>query len=70
VLVEAMACGLPVIAAETHGPAEIVAVGTSWLVPPDDEEALAEALVTAASGGDERRRRGGRAYCHCHTHYG
>jgi glycosyltransferase involved in cell wall biosynthesis len=70
VLVEAMACGLPVIAAETHGPAEIVAAGTGWLVPPDDEEALAEALVTAASDAEERRRRGGRAYRHSHTHYG
>ncbi len=70
VLVEAMACGLPVVAAEAHGPAEIVAAGTGWLVPPDDEDALADALVTAASDAEERRRRGARAYHHSHTHYG
>jgi glycosyltransferase involved in cell wall biosynthesis len=58
VLVEAMSCGLPVIAAEAHGPAEIVAAGTGWLVPSDDEDALADALVTAASDAEERRRRG------------
>ncbi len=35
VLVEAMACGLPVIACRTHGPAALVADGkTGWLIPP------------------------------------
>jgi glycosyltransferase involved in cell wall biosynthesis len=70
VLVEAMACGLPVIAAEAPGPAEIVAAGTGWLVPPDDEDALVDALVTVASDGEERRRRGACAYHHSHAHYG
>ena len=70
VLVEAMSCGLPVIAAEAHGPAEVVASGTGWLVPPDEEDALADALVTAASDPEERRRRGARAYRHSHIHYG
>ena len=70
VLVEAMACGLPVVAAEAHGPREIVAAGTGWLVPPDDEDALAQALVAAASDAEERRRRGARAYRHSHAHYG
>ena len=59
VLVEAMACGLPVIAVDAHGPAEIVDEGeTGWLVPADDEEAMAEALVEAVNGDAERRRRG------------
>ncbi|MCA1681255.1 MAG: glycosyltransferase, partial [Actinobacteria bacterium] len=70
VLIEAMSCGLPVIAAEAHGPAEIIAAGTGWLVPPDDVGALADALVTAASDAEERRRRGARAYRHSHDHYG
>jgi glycosyltransferase involved in cell wall biosynthesis len=70
VLVEAMACGLPVIATDAHGPAQIVAAGTGWLVPPDDEEALADALVTATSNAQERRRRGARAYRHSRADYG
>jgi glycosyltransferase involved in cell wall biosynthesis len=63
VLVEAMACGLPVIAANAHGPATIVDAGeTGWLVEPDDEEGMAEALVEAVNGEAERRRRGEAAY--------
>jgi glycosyltransferase involved in cell wall biosynthesis len=63
VIVEAMACGLPALAVDAHGPAEIVDHGeTGWLVPPDDEEALAAALVEAVNGEPERRRRGERAY--------
>src|SRR5436853_354480 len=49
-LIEAMACGLPVIACNAHGPAEIVRNGTSgWLVSPDDEQALRAALLEAAT---------------------
>ena len=70
VLVEAMACGLPVVAVNAHGPAEIVDAGeTGWLVPPDDEEALAEALVEAVNGAAERRRRGERAYEEARSRY-
>jgi glycosyltransferase involved in cell wall biosynthesis len=63
VIVEAMACGLPAIAVNAFGPAEILDDGdTGWLVPPDDEGALADALVEAVNGDGERRRRGERAY--------
>jgi glycosyltransferase involved in cell wall biosynthesis len=63
VIVEAMACGLPALAVDAYGPAEIVDAGeTGWLVAPDDEAALAEALVEAVNGEPERRRRGDRAY--------
>jgi glycosyltransferase involved in cell wall biosynthesis len=62
VLVEVMACGLPVIASRAHGPAAIVAHGsTGWLLPPDDEAALVDALLAAANGQRERRARGQRA---------
>jgi teichuronic acid biosynthesis glycosyltransferase TuaC len=62
VLVEAMACGLPVVACASHGPAAIVTDGkTGWLVPPDGVDALADALVAAASDREERRARGERA---------
>jgi glycosyltransferase involved in cell wall biosynthesis len=63
VLVEGMACGLPVIAVDNHGPAGIVDAGeTGWLVEPDDEEGLAAALVEAVNDREERVRRGALAY--------
>jgi glycosyltransferase involved in cell wall biosynthesis len=59
VLVEGMACGLPAIAVDRFGPAEIVSDGkTGWLVEPDDVATLTAALVTAIDDGAERRRRG------------
>ncbi len=70
-LIEAMACGLPVIACATHGPAEIVRDGESgWLVPADDEPALTAALLEAASDPDERRRRGRQAAVDARRRYG
>jgi glycosyltransferase involved in cell wall biosynthesis len=63
VLVEGMACGLPCVAVDAHGPATIVDDGeTGWLVPPDDEDAMVEALVSVVNDEDERRRRGEAAY--------
>jgi glycosyltransferase involved in cell wall biosynthesis len=63
VIVEGMACGLPPIAVDAHGPATIIDAGEDgWLVPPDDEEAMADALVEAVNDADERRRRGDNAY--------
>jgi glycosyltransferase involved in cell wall biosynthesis len=70
VLVEAMACGLPVLAADAHGPAQIVVPGTGWLVPPDDQQALTEALLAVASDPQERRQRGERAHRHSRSNYG
>lgn len=59
VLVEGMACRLPAIAVNRHGPAEIIEDGeTGWLVEPDDEEGLAAAIGEAIANGSERRRRG------------
>ena len=71
VLIEGMACGLPAVAVDAHGPADIVDDGeTGWLVPPDDEDAFAEALVSAAGNVDERARRGRLAYERSRTAYG
>jgi len=62
VLVEGMACGLPAIAVDAHGPADIVDHGrTGWLVEPDDVVGLANALVEAVNRPGERRRRGAAA---------
>jgi glycosyltransferase involved in cell wall biosynthesis len=61
-LVEGMACGLPAIAVDRFGPADIVRPGhTGWLVEPDDEAALAGALAQAIDHPEERRRRGAAA---------
>jgi glycosyltransferase involved in cell wall biosynthesis len=69
VLVEGMACGLPCVAVDAHGPATIVDDGqTGWLVPPDDEDALCEALVELVTGDEERRRRAEAAYTAAREH--
>ena len=58
VLVEAMACGVPPIAVDRFGPAEIVSDGeTGWLVEPDDRDALRDAIVAAIDDPEERARR-------------
>ncbi|WOD40963.1 glycosyltransferase family 4 protein [Nodosilinea sp. E11] len=46
VAIEALACGVPVIAYARGGPAEIVQSGkTGWLVPPDDVQGLVDAIA-------------------------
>jgi glycosyltransferase involved in cell wall biosynthesis len=70
VLVEGMACGLPALAVDAHGPATIVDDGESgWLVPADDEDALADAIVELVNDDDERRRRGEAAYDAARSRY-
>ena len=70
VLVEAMACGLPVIAVDRGGPARIVEdPETGWLVEPDDVGALAAEIVAAVEDGPGRRRRGERGRERAVEHY-
>jgi glycosyltransferase involved in cell wall biosynthesis len=70
VLVEAMACGLPVVAVNRGGPASIVDDPTTgWLVEPDDRAALAAAMVAAVNDKADRRRRGRRAREEAVAHY-
>jgi glycosyltransferase involved in cell wall biosynthesis len=62
VLVEGMACGLPVIAPRLLGPAMIVEDGrTGWLTEPGDEDALEHAILAALEDPAERARRGAAA---------
>ena len=59
VLVEAMACAKPVIAANAGGVPEIVKDGeTGILVPPKDPEAMAEAIVTLLRDKKKAQRMG------------
>jgi glycosyltransferase involved in cell wall biosynthesis len=59
VLVEGMACGLPAIAVNRLGPAEIIDDGrTGWLIEPDDLDQLTDAIVTTLDDDPERARRG------------
>lgn len=56
-ILEAMACGLPVIASDVGGASEQIAHGTSGLVlPPLDEDALTGAMETLISEPETRRR--------------
>jgi glycosyltransferase involved in cell wall biosynthesis len=48
-LLEAMACGRPVVATRIGGPPELVPPGAGVLVDPLDEEALADALAEVAA---------------------
>ena len=69
-LIEAMACGLPVIAVDRGGPATIVGdSGAGWLVEAGDRDALAAALVEAVNDAGERQGRGRLAREHALAHY-
>lgn len=62
VYLEAMSCGLPVIASEGSGAAEVVTHGqTGLLVKPGDVESLELALEQLLSNDELRRRIGSRA---------
>ena len=66
VFLEAMSCGVPVIATRSGGPPSFVNTvagrPNGWLVPPDDVDALADALVEAVNNEAGRRERAENAY--------
>jgi glycosyltransferase involved in cell wall biosynthesis len=55
-LIEALACGVPVIAPAAGGPCEIVDAGCGVLYPPGDAAAAAAALQDVLSTPDRRAR--------------
>jgi glycosyltransferase involved in cell wall biosynthesis len=63
-LVEAMACGIPVLAHDLEGMQEVVQDGeTGYLVPPGDVVTLAVRLEQLLADPDLRNRLGGQAWC-------
>ncbi len=59
VLVEAAACGLPVVATDISGTRDTVVDGeTGIVVPPQDPEAMAQAIVRLLKDPDTARRMG------------
>jgi len=66
IVVEAMACGVAVLATEVAGVPEAVVTGeTGTLVDPDDFEAFVVALRTLASDAELRSRYGAAAVARC-----
>lgn len=65
-LIEAMACGVPVIATRSGGPVSFVntdpARPNGWMIEPDDIDALTDALVEAVNDEAARRARGSNGY--------
>jgi glycosyltransferase involved in cell wall biosynthesis len=62
-LLEAMSCGLPVVATRVGGSAEVLADAppAGWLVPAEDPRALSDALAEALLDRDAAGRRGAAA---------
>jgi glycosyltransferase involved in cell wall biosynthesis len=61
-LIEASCCGLPMVASEIGGVAEIVQEGANgFLVPPGDERALAGRIAALLADGALRERMGSEA---------
>jgi phosphatidylinositol alpha 1,6-mannosyltransferase len=61
VLLEALASGVPVIAAHAGPTAEILAPASGVMVPPDDADAMAAEMVALALDGGRRRSLGAAA---------
>lgn len=56
-LLEAMACGIPVVATRCDGPLEVVDDSSAWLCGGNDQQALAAAMRSAIADPEGRRRR-------------
>lgn len=70
VIIEAMALGIPVVAANSGGPMEIIRHGESgYLVDPRDAEALAGTVQTLLSDSGLHARVSSRAIERVHAHY-
>lgn len=69
-ILEAGACGLPVVVSNAAGPAEVTVEGeTGLVVPIDDVEAAAQAIARLALDGDLRERMGAAGRRHVQERY-
>ena len=57
VVLEAMACGVPIVATRVSGPLEILDEDTALLVPSDDPAAMAEAMMAVFDAPDAAEAR-------------
>jgi len=73
VFLEAMACGVPVIATRSGGPLSFVnterGAPNGWMVGVDDENELAAAMVEAVNDAGARRERSENAYAQIRAGY-
>ena len=69
VILEAMACGVPIVATRVSGPLEILDEQTALLVPSDDSAAIAEAVVAAFSAAEATKTRAGAALASFKANY-
>lgn len=70
VLVEAMACGKPIVASDCGGPREIVESDvTGLLVPPNDAKYLAQAILALLANPDLRARMGQAGVARVRSHF-
>ena len=67
-VLEAMACGLPIVATKCHGPVEILDDGSAWLCDAD-EDSLTGALKTAINDAHGRRQRAQAAWSSFQENY-
>jgi len=64
VLIEAMACGIPVIATKCGGPQEIVTPSTGMLIPKDNIEELKSAIISISENIGSYNKEAIRNYAH------
>ena len=73
VYLEAMACGVPVIATRSGGPLSFVntepGAPNGWMIDVDDEDALAAAMVEAVNDPESRHVRSENAYDQIRSEY-
>jgi glycosyltransferase involved in cell wall biosynthesis len=68
-LLEAMACGLPVIGTNVTGIKEVIADGENGLLCNTDSESIRDAIIRLLASGDMRRRLGSNARAQIESNY-